>query len=138
MRCGAHLLQLATKSSVKKCKVLDRALEKLASIISSVHKSTQLSDKVRADFQKVFVHRTLTRFHSNFKMSRRAVQFDCSKSTLPQEYRLSGGQIDVLKDFVELMEPFEEAFLRLQQKSHPSICDVLPIIYLLRKYLQAS
>lgn len=134
MRCAAHTLQLCLKNAVKKCRMLNNAVEKLAAIVNSVHHSTQLTEAVMKDFSRTFPARNSTRWNSNFKMCKAAMQYDWANSSLPPEYRLSGANVETLKEFVGLLGLLEEAFQILQRKEYPVISTVIPAVFgLLRK-----
>ncbi|GAU87261.1 hypothetical protein RvY_00141 [Ramazzottius varieornatus] len=69
-------------------------------------------------------------------MAERAIKLDWTAAGLDLKHRLSREHQNILEDFVEMTRPFEEAFETLQRNGVPAICQVLPLIYGLRIFLQ--
>ncbi|GAU97635.1 hypothetical protein RvY_08899 [Ramazzottius varieornatus] len=135
VRCVAHSLQLVVKKPVKKCAVVNKAVEALASIVSSIRYSVSMTEAVEKEFGRALKARCAIRWNSNFIMAERALQMDWDKVGLQKKYRLSPNYEIILKQFVKITAPFQTAFLKLQRFSIPAICQVLPILYGLRVHL---
>ncbi|GAV08300.1 hypothetical protein RvY_18015 [Ramazzottius varieornatus] len=65
-------------------------------------------------------------------MAEHALQLDWDKVGLDKKYRLSPDHEVVLKQFVKITKPFQDAFMKLQRHHIPAICNVLPILFGLR------
>ena len=91
-----------------------------------------MSDIVRREFNgKMLRARNATRWNSEYIMCERAVEFDWHNSKLSKEYKMSGGQLDLLREYVAVMELFQEAFKTLQYTKSPDISAVLPVVFAL-------
>ena len=138
MRCIAHSLSPCLKTPFAKCHLLKAAVEKLASIISRVHHSTQLTEIAKKEIKLAFRTRNATCWNSIYLMCERALRFDWMNSSLPSNMRLSGAYVDILRELVDFMKPFQESFKLLQRAQFPTISSVLPIIFALRKRVAVS
>ncbi|GAV08301.1 hypothetical protein RvY_18016 [Ramazzottius varieornatus] len=61
VRCVAHSLQLVLKKPVARCAVVHKAVEALASVVSSVRHSVGMTEKVEEEFGKALKARCATR-----------------------------------------------------------------------------
>ncbi|GAV01172.1 hypothetical protein RvY_11923 [Ramazzottius varieornatus] len=91
-----------------------------------------MTEKVEEEFGKALKARCATRWKSNFIMGEHALQLDWDKVGLDKKYRLSPDHEVVLKHFVKITKPFQDAFMKLQRHHIPAICNVLPILFGLR------
>ncbi|GAU89855.1 hypothetical protein RvY_02357 [Ramazzottius varieornatus] len=137
VRCVAHSLQLVVKKPVKKCAVVNKAVEALASVVSSIRHSVSMTEAVKKEFEGALKARCATRWNSNFIMAEHALQMDWDKVGLEKKYRLSPDYEIIFKQFVTITAPFQTAFLKLQRDSIPAICQVLLILYGLRVHLHS-
>ncbi|GAU99356.1 hypothetical protein RvY_10373 [Ramazzottius varieornatus] len=137
IRCVAHSLQLVVQKPVKKCAVVNKAVEALVSVVSSIRHSVSMTEAVEKESGRALKARCATRWNSNFIMTEHALQMDWDKVGLEKKYRLSPDYEIILKQFVKITAPFQTAFLKLQRDSIPAIFQVLPILYGLRVHLHS-
>ncbi|GAU91509.1 hypothetical protein RvY_03748 [Ramazzottius varieornatus] len=126
VRCVAHTLQLCPKTPVENCKMLNNSVEKLATVVAKLKKSTQGSEYVEKELGMALKALCATQWNSNFMMAERAIKLDWTAAGLDPKHRLSREHQNILEDFVEMTRPFQEAFETLQQNGVPAICQVLP------------
>ncbi|GAU92142.1 hypothetical protein RvY_04260 [Ramazzottius varieornatus] len=136
VRCVAHTLQLCLKTPVENCKMLNNSVEKLASVVAKLKKSTRGTEYVEKELGIALKARCATRWNSNFIMAERAIKLDWTAAGLDPKHKLSREHQNILEDFVEMTRPSQEAFETLQRNGVPAICQDLPLIYGLRIFLQ--
>ncbi|XP_055353304.1 E3 SUMO-protein ligase ZBED1-like [Paramacrobiotus metropolitanus] len=138
LRCVAHTMQLCLKNPVKNCGKLNAVIEKLAKIVSSAKKSPQQTEQIVKVFGREFTSRCVTRWNTNYKMVQVAVKYNWEKDGLifKEKHRLTTEDVRILQDFINVTSTFEQLFLKLQSASYPTVCQVIPAVYLLRRNLQ--
>ena len=101
--------------------------------------STSTAEIVESEFgKKSLRQRTAVRWNSSFPMAQRAIEFDWDNSALPERLRPSASQLSVLREFVDVMEPFQEAFKQFQKGDYPVVCCVVPVIGQLKRSLEVG
>ena len=125
------------KNPGENCRVLGAVLKKVMSIVAKIKHSSLKSDAFLAELGKPLLSSNETRWNTSFKMARRASEFNwMSLSSVEFPEKLTSSQVDILKEFVKLMTPFEEVFLEMQAASRPTISSALPSYYKLQKSLK--
>ena len=139
VRCAAHILQLCLKTPAESCDKLERTLNRISEIVRNSRMSTATAEVVENEFgAKSLRQRTAVRWNSSFPMAQRALEFDWANSEIPERLRPSPGQLGVLQEFVDVMEPFQEAFKQFQRNDYPVVCCVIPVIGQLKRSLEVS
>lgn len=124
--CFAHTLQLTVKDGLKACSGISKVLTKAARIVNHVKKSTVATEKIERLYGKTLVSKNETRWNSQLKMVRRLFEIDVDKVVDRRELHLNAYEKLVLRELVEVLEPFEEATDILQGEKYNSISLVIP------------
>ena len=138
VRCLLHTLNLCPIKPLENCEKMQKVIEKVAKAVNSVHKSGTISGAVEEVFGKSLRRRCATRWNTNFKMAESAAQFpwETDGAVFKDKYRLSRGEVALLKEFVDIMRPFKNMFLSLRNAEYPTICRCIPALFYLRRDLQ--
>ena len=136
LACFAHTLQLCIKDGLKAASALLSAIQKAGRIVKHVKKSTLATEKIETLFGKTLVSRNETRWNSQVKMVRRLLEVDLSEIE-SEGMLLSGHEKAILKEMVEVLEPFEEA-TDILQGDYVSISFAIPCYFGLLKHLSSS
>ena len=124
LSCFAHTLQLSIKDGLKSCGKISSILAKASRIVNHVRKSTIA--KWKHCMERLFLLKNDTRWNSQLKMVRRIVEIDVDKVVEKHELYLTSYEKAVLRELVEVLEPFEEATDILQGDTYNSISLVIP------------
>ena len=133
--CFAHTLQLAINDGLKSCRSISSIVTKASRIVNHVRKSTIATEKMEALYGKTLVAKNETRWNSQLKMVRRIVEVDVDKVVEKRELSLTSYEKAVLRELVEVLEPFEEATDILQGDKYSSISLVIPSLLGLKRHL---
>ena len=90
---------------------------------------------MEALYGKTLVAKNETRWNSQLKMIRRIVEVDVDKVVEKTELSLTSYEKAVLRELVEVLEPFEEATDILQGDTYNSISLVIPSLLGLKRHL---
>ena len=134
--CFAHTLQLSIKDSINASQQATKAIAKVAKIVNHIKKSTKSTEMLESLFHKMLVSKNETRWNSQLKMVRRAIELDTNEVIAKRELHLSNHEKSILQEFVDIFEPFEDATDILQGENYVSICLVIPTYIGLMKGLQ--
>ena len=93
------------------------------------------TEKIECLYGKTLVSKNETRWNSQLKMVRRLNEIDVDKVVDRRELHLSAYEKLVLREFVEVLEPFEEATDILQGEKYNSISLVIPSYLGLKDHL---
>ena len=77
-------------------------------------------------YGKTLIAKNVTRWNSQLKMVRRIVEIDIQKVVEKRHLHLTSYEKAVLRELVEVLEPFEEATDILQGDTYSSISLVIP------------
>ena len=124
--CFAHTLQLAINDGLKSCRYISSTISKASRIVNHVRKSTVATEKMEALYGKPLIAKNETRWNSQLKMVRRIIEIDVDKVVEKRELYLTSYEKAVLRELVEVLEPFEEATDILQGDKYNSISLVIP------------
>ena len=133
--CFAHTLQLCVKDGLKASSTISAVLRKAGRVVSHCRKSTLATEKVEELFGKTVIAKNETRWNSQLKMVRRLVEIDVDKVVDKREFQLNAYEKVVLRELVEVFEPFEEATDILQGDKYSSISLVIPCFLGLKRHL---
>ena len=128
-----HTLNLCLKTPVEKSKSLSTAIPKVANIVSSAKQSSKITEYFK-DSSTTLVSRCVTRWNTNFSMIRRAAQFPWVENGhlfKPKDH-LPKTKVEIMIDFVLIMESFEMMFKTLQSAELPSVSRVVPTVRFLK------
>ena len=137
LACFAHTLQLCVKDGLKAATALRSAIQKVGKIVKHVKKSTLATEKFETLFGKTLVSRNETRWNSQVKMVRRVLEVDPSEVVDGEGLVLTGHEKAILKEMVDVLEPFEEA-TDILQGDYVSISFAIPCYFGLLKHLSSS
>ena len=136
--CFAHTLQLCVKDGINASRQVTRAIAKVANIVNNVKKSTKATEKFKSLFDKVLISKNETRWNLQLKMVQRAIEIDVNKALEKKEFQLSSHGKSILRKFVQILEPFEDATDILQGQKYASICLVIPTFIGLKTNLEKA
>ena len=103
--------------------------------MNHVRKSTVATEKMEALYGKTLIAKNETRWNSQLKMVRRIIEVDIDKVVEKRELCLTSDEKAVLRELVEVLEPFEEATDILQGDKYSSISLVIPSLLGLKRHL---
>ena len=86
-------------------------------------------------FHKTLVSKNETRLNSQLKMVRRVIELDVNEVVEKREFHLTVHEKNILQEFVEIFQPFENATDIVQGEKYASICLVIPSYFELIKNL---
>lgn len=89
-------------------------------------------------YGKTLVSKNETRWNSQLKMIRRLLEIDVEKVVDRKEFSLNSYEKAVLRELVEVLEPFEEATDMLQGEKYNSISFVIPCFFDSRTIFRSS
>ena len=133
--CFAHTLQLCIKDGFKSCTQISKVLMKSACIVNHVKKSILATDRLDQLYGKTLVAKNETRWNSQLKMVRRLLEIDVEKVVEKQDLLLTSYEKSILRELVDILEPFEDATDLLQGELYNSISLVIPSFLGLKKHL---
>ena len=136
--CFAHTLQLCVKDGINASRQITKAIAKVAHIVNHVKKSTKATEKLESLFKKVLISKNETRWNSQLKMVRRAIEVDVNEVVKKREFHLSAHEKSILREFVQILQPFEDATDILQGQKYASICLVIPTYIGLKTNLEKA
>ena len=124
--CFAHTLQLCVKDGISASQQVTKVIAKVAKIVNHVKKSTKTTEKLDSFFHKALISKNETRWNSQLKMVRRVIELDVNEVVEKRELHLSSHEKNIIREFVEIFEPFEDATDILQGVKYASICLAIP------------
>ena len=133
--CFAHTLQLCVRDGLKSAASVTTVLSKAARVVTHIKKSKAATEKMEEVLGKTLISKNETQWNSQLKMVRRLLEVDLDKVSARTDLRFSSYEKAVLTEFVEVMEPFEEATNILQGDNYVSISLALPCVRGILKHL---
>jgi len=133
--CFAHTLQLCVKDGLAQCAILSRVLTKAAKVVNHIRKSTSATVKMETVFGKTVIPRNETRWNSQLKMVRRLVEVNTDEIVDKPELKFTGHNKVVMKEMIQILEPFEEGTDLTQGDQYAPISLVIPSVVGLQKHL---
>ena len=135
--CFAHTLQLCVKDGLASpSSIVTKVIAKAAKVVNHIKKSTLTTEKMETLFGKTVVSRNETRWNSQLKMIRRLVQVNTDEVVEKPELMFTSHEKVVMKELVQILEPFEEATDLTQGDQYVSVSLVIPSVVGLQKHLQ--
>ena len=132
--CFAHSLQLVVKDGLKEAGQLNRVISKTAKLVSFIHKSTVATDILEGERRVQTA--CATRWNSQVKMIRSVLEIPEAKlSSLEGAPTIGAYDRNLLKDMLEILEPFEDATDCAQRQNSVSASLVIPCVRGLRIHL---
>ena len=132
--CFAHTLQLVVRDGLKEAGQLSRVLGKTAKLVSFIHKSTIATD-ILEGVRRVETG-CATRWNSQVKIIRAVLRVPEQKITATEGAPTLGAyERSLLKDLLEILEPFEEATDCAQRQNSVSASLVIPCVRGLKIHL---
>ena len=107
--CFVHTLQLCVKDGLKASTQLTLTINKVAQIVNHIKNSTSATEKLEQHFGKTLISKNDTRWNSQLKIVWRLLEAELDEVIEKGELRLNGHEKNLLREFVEIFEPFEEA-----------------------------
>ena len=104
-----------------------KVLTKSARIVNHVKKSILVTDRLDQLYGKTLVAKNETRWNSQLKMVRRLLEINVEKVVEKQDLLLTSYEKSILRELVDILEPFEDATDLLQGELYNSISLVIQI-----------
>ena len=134
--CFAHTLQLCIKDGLASpSSIVTKVIAKAAKVVNHIKKSTLTTEKMETLFGKTVVSRNETRWNSQLKMIRRLVQVNTDEVVEKPELMFTSHEKVVMKELVQILEPFEKATDLTQRDQYVSVSLVIPSVVGLQKHL---
>lgn len=121
---------LASPSSI-----VTKVIAKAAKVVNHIKKSTLTTEKMETLFGKTVVSRNETRWNSELKTIRRLVQVNTDEVVERPELMFTSHEKVVMKELVQILEPFKEATDLTQKDQYVSVSLVIPSVVGLQKHL---
>jgi len=139
-RCFAHSLQLVIRHALNKCQANTSLLKKVNKIVAHIHMSTIATDHLQGQPRPSIANATrwnsqLTAVRGLMKIDKKII--DTIPSLSPQLV-LSTKERQILSEFIELLDPFEEVTNRVQGENIVTAGYVLPSISLLKSHVSSG
>ncbi|KAF3840335.1 hypothetical protein F7725_019052, partial [Dissostichus mawsoni] len=144
LQCFAHTLQLVVGDGLKETKGTISSLAKLSKLSSLLHTSTHFKDVFDAEFgeQRGIPAAVTTRWNSTLRQVKAVLR--CEHPKLCQvlekaghkELLFTAREWNVLKELVDIMNPFGEATDLTQGEKIVTISSVVPSVLSLNHYLE--
>jgi len=135
INCFAHTLQLCVKDGLASSSILSKVLARAAKVVNHIKKSTLATEKMEKMFGKTVIPRNETRWNSQLKMIRRLVEVNTDEVVEKPELKFTSHEKVVMKEMIQILEPFEEATDLTQGDQYVSISLVIPSVVGLQKHL---
>lgn len=146
--CFAHTLNLVVKDSLKAVPEVVQVVEKCITIVSFLHHSTKVTEKLRAVQQqlKVAEHELIqsgdTHWKSVFYMLERLyAQNEAVTKALclleKRELCLGTGELSLINQTLETLRPFVEVAQEVSSEKHVSVSKVIPLVSLIHRAVAA-
>lgn len=130
-------MQLCLKHAVLESDKVNKTVKRVANLVGKVAKSTLQSDKLEAGGQKKLMKHCETRWNSNCKSLQSVMCTDWKKVDTVGISVPSTIEMALIREFVNLTKPFEEAFQLLQKEETSAIAHVLVLVYGLMRSVQS-
>lgn len=128
--CFAHTIQLVVKDGLSNADMFTKVISKVSTIISYVHKSCIATDILSGENR--LQSSVPTRWNSQIIMIKSILKVDKEKLNTLNTAKLASYELNSLRDFVEILSPFEEATKIAQIENEVSSSLVIPCIRGLR------
>ncbi|CAF1579247.1 unnamed protein product, partial [Didymodactylos carnosus] len=133
LSCFAHSLQLAIRDGLRDAPYLAKSLSKCVKLARKSHKSTKIAD-VLEDIGKTISRSNVTRWSSEYLLIKSIIAL--GKKTIDEitniiddnELKFSSNDFIVLKEALEILEPFAEITSRIQSESVVTASLVVPSV----------
>ena len=124
--CFCHTIQLVVSDGFKEAGQLNRVLGKVSKIVNHVHKSTIATDRMEGQVRLQSAN--VTRWNSQVKMIRSVLAVPAAKLEQLDAPTISAYDRNIMKDMLEILEPFEEATDIGQREKTVTASFVIPTI----------
>ena len=147
--CFAHILNLTVQESKRSDNVVVEIQGKCRSIVSYFHRSVKSTQKLK-EIQKQLglIDKKLTadvetRWNSTFFMLERIVEQNQAVTTTlclmdRTDLILDSKDIEVMKEALKLLKPFEVATRELSEEEHVSVSKIIPLCHSLLHFTSAN
>lgn len=147
--CFAHTLNLVVQDAIKNTNEIKNVQEKIKRLVSFFHHSVKAMDKLRemqdqnGVQQKKLIIDVDTRWNSTYYMMDRFLeQHEVTTTTLcllgKNNMCLNEEELELVRDAVALLEPFEEATREMSSEKFTSLSKVIPITRALQECTKRS
>lgn len=142
LSCFAHTLNLVPSTILESDNNVNSVRKKVKTIITYFKKSVVAADKLRSVSDLKLIQSVDTRWNSMYHMLTRFIQLSDKVGLILLQCHtapamLSALELQIIKEFVELLKPFEDATKIMSGESYLTSRKVIPIINTLRTTLQS-
>lgn len=139
--CFAHTLQLAIRDGLQKVSQVSKVLEKCQTLTQCAQKSQKIADLLD-HLNKHIERTTLTRWNSEFMLVKSILSInredlDSITNLMENPVRFSTSDLALMKDIIDILEPFYEVSLKCQGEKIATVSLVVPSIVHLLLHLQS-
>jgi hypothetical protein len=133
LSCFAHSLQLAIRDGLKDAPYLSKSLSKCIKLARKSHKSSKIADLLE-DIGKTINRSNITRWSSEYLLIKSIIGL--GKKTIDEitnviddnELKFNSNDFIVLKEAIDILEPFAEITSRIQSESVVTASLVVPSV----------
>lgn len=143
LSCFAHTLNLVPSKIIESDKDVSSLCQKVKTIVTYFKKSVAAADKLRAVADLKLIQSVDTRWNSTHDMLARFIRLSESVGSILLQCpkappMLTASELQTIKEFVELLKPFESATNIVSGETYLTGSKVIPIVNTLRTALQLS
>ena len=124
--CMCHNIHLVVKDGLKSAGVLNKAISKASNIVSHIRRSTTASDLLEGENRVQTA--TSTRWNSQLTMIKSLLSISTEKLKQLDVPQLTSHDRMYLNELVEILTPFEQATLSVQNEKTVSASLVIPVV----------
>ena len=130
--CFTHTIQLVIKDGLKNASQINRILGKVSKLVNHVRHSTHASDLFEDELKLQIAN--ATRWNSQLVMLRSLLAVsEETMAKLDYNGKLSAHEINLAKDVVEILSPFEWATMMTQGENDCTASAIVPVVRGTRK-----
>jgi hAT family C-terminal dimerisation region len=139
--CFIHTLQLAIRDGLHKAFQISKVLEKCKLLARCSQQSTKIADLLD-HLHKHIERTTVTRWNSEFMMVKSILSINSEdlesiSNLMENPIRFSQKDLTIMKELIDILEPFYEISLKCQAEKIATVSFVVPSIVHLYSHLQS-
>ncbi|EZA61658.1 Zinc finger BED domain-containing protein, partial [Ooceraea biroi] len=138
--CFEHLLNLVPSKIIENDEIVSPLITKIKNIVKFFKKSVVAADKLRLESDLKLIQSVETRWNSCYEMLKRFVELADKISVIlllmdSAPEMLVATELKIVKEFIQLLEPFYEATQILSKEKHFTGSKTIPVIKIIKNKL---